>query len=50
MSSITTICLDGNPLGDSGVIKLTEIFGKTPLKELSLVSVSMNNKGAFVLL
>ena len=47
---ITRIVLDNNPLGDVGVIKLTAIFPKLQLKELSLVSVSMGNYGASNLL
>jgi hypothetical protein len=48
-SQVTTLVLDNNPLGDAGIIKLTSVLPKLPLKELSLVSVNMGNAGATVL-
>lgn len=48
-SKITKIILDNNPLGDEGVIKLTNIFPQIRLAQLSLVSVNLNNRGAAAL-
>jgi hypothetical protein len=46
---ITTIVLDCNPLGDEGVIKISELICEIEIEKLSLMSVGMSNRGASAL-
>ena len=49
-TTITHIILDHNPLGDEGTSNLAKAIGNLGLRELSLVSVNMGNKGGLAVL